>query len=352
MTLFASFDLMFRGAAIALFVLWTWLLVRDQRKVLAARIAVVMNVTIVAHILATVPMAVVPQPLRMMLDIASVTATGWFWLFTRAWFDDEKRIGPTSWAALAIPVVCVSILYAAGFDWTPPVMAAAIVLRLSMIGFGLAGLWVAWKGRSDDLVEARRRIRWRLVATVGAFMLVVNVIEVLVQQEVLVQSARSVIEMLIALITLLFCAAMFGFDRDDLFGPPARTAPHAAELDPAERDLVAKLREHMEREKAHRLDGLTIASLAAQLGEPEYRLRRAINGTLGHRNFAQFLNGYRLAEVREALADPAQREVPIITIALDAGFGSLGPFNRAFREAEGVTPSEWRKTALADSGIG
>jgi AraC-like DNA-binding protein len=92
--------------------------------------------------------------------------------------------------------------------------------------------------------------------------------------------------------------------------------------------------------------------LAARLGEQEYRLRRVINRAMGHRNFAQFLNSYRLAEVKQALADPAQREVPILTIALDAGFGSLGPFNRAFREAEGMTPSEYRSRTLADSGIG
>jgi AraC-like DNA-binding protein len=46
--------------------------------------------------------------------------------------------------------------------------------------------------------------------------------------------------------------------------------------------------------------------------------------------------------VKAALTDPSQRDVPILTIALDAGFGSLGPFNRAFREAEGCTPSSYR----------
>jgi AraC-like DNA-binding protein len=71
-------------------------------------------------------------------------------------------------------------------------------------------------------------------------------------------------------------------------------------------------------------------------------LRRLINGELGFRNFTTFLNSYRLAEVRDALSDPTQKDVPILTIAIDAGFGSLGPFNRAFREAEGVTPSEYR----------
>jgi AraC-like DNA-binding protein len=28
---------------------------------------------------------------------------------------------------------------------------------------------------------------------------------------------------------------------------------------------------------------------------------------------------------------------------LEAGFGSIGPFNRAFREAYGVTPTEFRR---------
>lgn len=108
----------------------------------------------------------------------------------------------------------------------------------------------------------------------------------------------------------------------------------------------------MVAQKPYRDETMSIARLAALLGEQEYRLRRTINGQLGHRNFSAFLNSYRLAEVKAALADPAQREVPIITIALDAGFGSLGPFNRAFREAEGMTPSEFRAHALAVSGIG
>jgi len=38
--------------------------------------------------------------------------------------------------------------------------------------------------------------------------------------------------------------------------------------------------------------------------------------------------------------------VPILTIALDAGFGSIGPFNRAFKTQTGVTPTEYRRTRL------
>jgi AraC-like DNA-binding protein len=78
---------------------------------------------------------------------------------------------------------------------------------------------------------------------------------------------------------------------------------------------------------------------------PEYRLRQLINEGLGHRNFNAFLNRYRIEDAKAALADPEQREVPVLTIAMDAGFQSVGPFNRAFRAATDLTPTEFRRLA-------
>ena len=105
----------------------------------------------------------------------------------------------------------------------------------------------------------------------------------------------------------------------------------------------------MAQERVYRSDDLSVASLAARLAVPEYRLRRLINQRLGHRNFNAYINGFRLDEARTALADPARRALPVLTIALDAGFQSIGPFNRAFKAATGLTPSEFRQQNLADS---
>jgi AraC-like DNA-binding protein len=109
--------------------------------------------------------------------------------------------------------------------------------------------------------------------------------------------------------------------------------------------LLAQLDTDMRHERLYRQDGLTITAVAARLGVPEYRLRRAINQGLGARNFNAYLNGFRIGEAAEALADPSQRDVPILTIAMDAGFGSLAPFNRAFRDLHGCTPTEYRARA-------
>lgn len=101
----------------------------------------------------------------------------------------------------------------------------------------------------------------------------------------------------------------------------------------------------MTAERAYRQEGLTIGLLAARLKMPEYRLRTLINDGLGHRNFNAFLNRYRLEEAKAALADLGQADVPVLTIALDAGFQSLAPFNRAFKADTGLTPTEYRRRA-------
>ena len=105
----------------------------------------------------------------------------------------------------------------------------------------------------------------------------------------------------------------------------------------------------MSVERIYRQEGLTITALAAKLDLPEHRLRQAINEGLGHRNFNAFLNRYRIDEAKAALSDVSQRDVPVLTIAMDAGFQSIGPFNRAFKADTGLTPTEFRRHALAGS---
>ena len=44
------------------------------------------------------------------------------------------------------------------------------------------------------------------------------------------------------------------------------------------------------------------------------------------------------------LADP-KNTLPILTIALTVGYNSINPFNRAFRDSKGMTPSAYRAQA-------
>ncbi|MBL0021017.1 MAG: hypothetical protein IPP23_01125 [Sphingomonadales bacterium] len=53
MTSFEQFDMMARGGSLALLALWSWTLVRDHPKILAARLAVLMNLAIACYLIVT-----------------------------------------------------------------------------------------------------------------------------------------------------------------------------------------------------------------------------------------------------------------------------------------------------------
>ncbi|MEY2926889.1 MAG: hypothetical protein RL367_1366 [Pseudomonadota bacterium] len=334
-----------RGGTIALLLLWSWLLVRDHWRLLTARLAVVMNATILCHVVATIPGTGSGFPIGFIFQVGAGMVSACFWLFAKTWFNDEKRVGWAGWAAIAVALAVLIPVVLADLSQPPVFFTLALLWRLSLFGFALAGLWEAWRGRANDLVEPRRRFRAILVVVVALAVALTNLVEILAINNFIPPQSRQWLQLFNFILTFGICGTMFGVQQAGLFGAPAKaetSLPYASD-DP----LANRLLTHMTNDRPYRLETLTIAALAAQLAEQEYRVRRVINGQLGYRNFAAFLNGYRLDEVRQALADPEQREVPILTIALDAGFGSLGPFNRAFREAEGMTPSAYRAVKLA-----
>ena len=340
------------GGTLTLLALWSWLLWRDHRGMLAARTAILMNFGIASYVFETTGWTEQANFQGLVLGTMARCTPALFWLFARTWFNDRTRLARSD-VLLAGLYMANALVMHLSFQRVPQVfLISAVLFRIGMFAFAGAGLWEAWRGREGDLIEPRRRLRLSLIGVVGAYVLTIAIAEMAVFNAHAPYLVISLIGSSTVLATLGFCAAMFAVRQNDLFGVLPVPVNPSVPVRPADDPAIARLQALMDAEKPHRDEALTIAVLAARLGEQEYRLRRLINRALGHRNFAQFLNSYRLAEVRQALADPAQREVPILTIALDAGFGSLGPFNRAFRDSEAMTPSEYRLRALADSEIG
>ena len=76
-----------------------------------------------------------------------------------------------------------------------------------------------------------------------------------------------------------------------------------APVSPEDTSLVDALNKLMSEDLAYTNHDLRIADLAASLRVPEYQLRRTINRNLGHQNFNQFVNGYRVEEAARRLID-------------------------------------------------
>lgn len=252
------------------------------------------------------------------------------------------------------------------------VIGGAIILVSCWIGFGIAGsepslfgttlsfvqrgtslamaahaIRIAISERGDDLIEKRRRLRVGFVIVVGVLALMVLVIEMIFgfRHTGATVTLPQAIAILIA--TSALGAALLQSDADILFAPPAPDdAPPAPALTPSEQVLKQKLDAVMAR-GIHRESGMSIGMLAERLGTPEHRLRALINQRLGYRNFSAFLNHHRIAEAKVMLGDPAHVDLPILTIAMDLGYGSLAPFNRAFREDTGQAPSDYRRAMFS-----
>ncbi|RUR66611.1 helix-turn-helix domain-containing protein [Variovorax guangxiensis] len=370
-------DAALRGVLLALLLVLALILGRDRPRLPAARAGVLLALGLCIQVVGSTPMfeASVPRTWQAPFVAVSVGNAVLFWVFVRALFDDDFALRPVhvaSWLAVA----ALAALNCATVAGSASVLAPVImgIQRAVPLLFAVLAAMAAASQWRADLVEGRRRLRvFIVVAGVGYSLGMLAVRLASPRGQLSGPSATADVAMLL-LIVAVVAWRMVRLAGSELF--PAAQAPAAIPLpplpapqppveapadppppepepgpasDPAEDRLADSLHHAMAVEHAYRSEDLSIAALAARLSVPEYRLRRLINQRLGHRNFNAYVNGFRLAEAMAALADSSKRELPVLTIALTAGFQSIGPFNRAFKAATGLTPTEFRRKKLAES---
>lgn len=286
----------------------------------------------------------------IILQAVCLAAPWAFWLASISLFKDSFSLRMEHWAVLPIlGLTGFLTIYA-------PSVGGISMLAHNLLAFSLFihAVIVAWRGRGADLIESRRRFRLYYVVGVALIGMAISAGELLLAQS----PAPPVLETAAAagVLALSFLLAGYALDVDPekLFLPVARKAPDSKQSQsgaPADNKLLAMIRTGMEERRLYREPGVTISGLALELKVPEHRLRAAINSGLGYRNFNAFVNAYRIRAVQRALRDPNHVRTPVLTLALEAGFNSIAPFNRAFRHETGMTPTEYRESeARTDSG--
>jgi AraC-like DNA-binding protein len=342
-----------RGGTVTVLLLAATLLLRDRRQVPARLYSALFALSVAAYVVASAPgFHGLDLRWRIPIGLASFGAPAVFWLAAAAYFDDDFK--PSLYQHLGwLGLVLLGLWQMLGDQ--PPI-AYFLHLGLSLLFIVLAA-WHTFVGRDADLLEGRRRFRVVLVISTALYTA-----GIIISQWLLPGSEASAPFSLInaaglLALTFVYAAArlsVFAAGQFAAFDVPDRSGSSPREIhqdDPAlapavnEQDaaVLTALDDLMKNNKIYRQEGLSIAVLSAKLSVPEYRLRRLINQKLGHRNFSAFVNGYRLSEAMAALGDPSQSSVPVLTIALDTGFGSIGPFNRAFKAHTGMTPTEYRR---------
>lgn len=293
-------------------------------------------------------------------QVMSIVAPVLFWWFALTLFDDGFRL---RWPFL-LPLLVAGQVVAMHFFVTRECWVWRLSLGAAHVTMALVyghAIFTALRYLNDDLIEGRRRFRIVFAIAVSIVGLSITFVESVVFRAP--NSAPAWLQLFqaagILVLTLGFSLWLLGMRVDVLDGrvrdadtPPAdrtvATSTPSPVLRAADRPAYARLMTQMD-EGVWKEEGLTVAALAAKVGLPEHQLRALINGQLGFRNFSAFLNERRIEAAKTALADPEQARRQILQIALDVGFGSIAPFNRAFKEATGKTPTEFRRDALGEA---
>lgn len=226
--------------------------------------------------------------------------------------------------------------------WTGFELTSQIIARAVSLGFVLAGLYTALKTKQSDLVDSRIRFRNAFIVVTAALIGMTLIVEVIPIEHQTIVGLQILQRSSIFGLTLYFLISNFTIHEGFFFKVISKPKPQPVH----DSLLSAKLQTLMDEERIYTKEGLTIRELAELLNEQEYRLRRVINGQLGFRNFNDFLNQYRINDACEILSDPAQVRKTILEIAYDLGYLSIGPFNKAFKDLKGLTPTAYRKSQV------
>lgn len=289
------------------------------------------------------------------LNILRNATTAFFMLFVHSLFRDKQPI-----PIVFLFLFCVQLFleeplaWMIDADWALSHTRAFFLLNevipssIQLLFVGSALYWILSE-RHADLVETRRKVRlFIFIIYVLNVVLSLAVERVAMGLDLIPWQAHYPVHISIVLIGIINSVVVLlslNAPQSIQFLDPSiedRPTPAPNSENSMEPDL-ARITTALDTEHIYRSNGLSIGEMASHLSIPEYRLRALIHNHLGFRNFNVLLHHYRIREISAALEDSTQNNTPILTLALSAGYQSINPFNRAFRESTDMTPTEYRR---------
>lgn len=310
-------------------------------------VPLMLAIGLIAYLLLTAPFSPRPQGfIRSLLLMLTHMMPVFLWLYGKRIFDDAfMKQSWSFWTKTAFTLLTLFyfIVFLINGGGGYPQMLSHVIALLFILHL-LFSVIVTWR---HDLVEQRRVARFWLVLLVGLFYLMLDLVELSNtklnrhQFFMLMNSSICLIGTSVTAI-LLFMHELLVREASNLV---VREGNSYSRLLPLENALFERLQGFI-ADKGYLQADLTISKLAEQLSCPDHHLRKLINQRLGYTNFNAFLNHYRIEEACKRLVESS---LPVLSIALDLGYGSIAPFNRAFKEIVGSTPTAYRSAQFAQN---
>lgn len=287
----------------------------------------------------------VAAPFSNIVAVAGSGACGWLWLFARSLFREGKPI--ERWTIYAMTSI-ITVEGASSLIGTYPPNGPMFEMYRVLVNaeaFVCIGAFVmvfaeVFSGYNERLLKQERRFR-QIFGLTFAAMIALTLLWVMNAGEdsfggqwkeaVLISCAFA------GVIGTRLCISFRQLNPLSASRKPKIVTKFAGDAILAKRIIQA-----LQQDNKFATPELKVADLAELLGEHEYKVTQCITGSLGYRNFNQLINSHRIDSAKEALANPENNGRPILLVAFDCGFNSIGPFNRAFKRQVGMTPREYR----------
>jgi AraC-like DNA-binding protein len=112
-------------------------------------------------------------------------------------------------------------------------------------------------------------------------------------------------------------------------------------------ELLSKIKQKVINDSLYLEPELNLQQLADQTNSTSKKVSHVINIHY-HQNFSDFINSFRIEKAKELLADKSKEDYNVMEIGYEVGFNSKATFNRVFSKFTNISPTEYRKTQMAN----
>ncbi len=218
------------------------------------------------------------------------------------------------------------------------------------------------KNSSRDFSSREVNLEWlgKLIPIFGILWTVLIVIAVIHHVFHLFSMAFCTNGLFLSLSCFIILIGYFGLKQKEVFVNYSMGRENEITSDPEIKYATSKMEDaelqkccdkvgrYMKTNRPYLDADLTLPKLAEGLNVSTHHLSQVIN-EMHEKNFFNFINKYRVAEVKSKIQDPNYQNYSLLGIAFESGFNSKSAFNRVFKNLTGTTPSRYRDSLTSSS---